>query len=103
MNFNTFLILLLGSLLMILEVKAKRRNSTRDNDNDVDFVPVTKQPLEYYPQPRIVGGSNANNGQFPHQISLRIGESHICGGSIISQNYVVTAAHCVTTGTPPKA
>ncbi|XP_013110296.2 serine protease SP24D-like [Stomoxys calcitrans] len=60
-----------------------------------------KQPL-VYPQSRIVGGSNAIQGQFPYQVSLRIENNHICGGSIISYNYIVTAAHCVVQGNPPK-
>nr|AAN52278.1 Pro3 [Glossina morsitans morsitans] len=48
-------------------------------------------------QPRIVLGRNASPGQFPFMVSIRYGGSHICGGSIISANYIVTAAHCVTT------
>ena len=36
---------------------------------------------------------------YPWQISLQVtsllGQSHICGGSIINENYVVCAAHCV--------
>ena len=47
------------------------------------------------PSGRIVGGTDALDGQFPHQISLRRLGSHTCGGSIISRNYVLTAAHCV--------
>ncbi|XP_034476024.1 serine protease SP24D-like [Drosophila innubila] len=45
---------------------------------------------------RVVGGVDASRAQFPHQISLRNRGSHSCGGSIISRNWVLTAAHCVT-------
>uniref|UniRef100_A0A1I8M2D3 Uncharacterized protein n=1 Tax=Musca domestica TaxID=7370 RepID=A0A1I8M2D3_MUSDO len=56
-----------------------------------------------FPQSRIVGGATASEGQFPHQVSLRWGGSHVCGGSIISPTYVVTAAHCLTRGSPPTS
>jgi len=43
----------------------------------------------------IVGGQPASLGEFPHQASLRLDNSHICGGSIIAPNKILTAAHCV--------
>lgn len=49
---------------------------------------------------RIVGGYDIPNGQFvPYQVSLQYFMSsqmykHYCGGSIISKNLVLTAAHC---------
>jgi secreted trypsin-like serine protease len=45
---------------------------------------------------RIIGGEDATLGQFPWQGSLQyFFFGHICGLSILSENFVVTAAHCV--------
>ncbi|XP_050454706.1 trypsin-7-like isoform X2 [Cataglyphis hispanica] len=47
--------------------------------------------------PRIVGGRNAKPGEIPYQVSLQIIETghHFCGGVVLNQKYVLTAAHCV--------
>merc|ERR1711990_68094 len=45
--------------------------------------------------PAIIGGKDATDGQFPHQVSLkRASGSHYCGGSVINTNKVMCAAHC---------
>ncbi|GLV32206.1 uncharacterized protein CBL_11837 [Carabus blaptoides fortunei] len=48
-----------------------------------------------YADSRIVGGVNATFGEIPYIISLRGLNRHLCGGSILNEKYVLTAAHCV--------
>lgn len=54
-------------------------------------------------QPYIIGGTLASIFDFPYQLSLRQSQTHICGASIISAQFAVTAAHCLDSDVRPYA
>uniref|UniRef100_A0A3B4FPJ4 Ovochymase 2 n=1 Tax=Pundamilia nyererei TaxID=303518 RepID=A0A3B4FPJ4_9CICH len=45
---------------------------------------------------RVVGGTEAMYGSHPWLVSLQNRGSHFCGGSILSDCWIMTAAHCFT-------
>ncbi|XP_055534239.1 trypsin II-P29-like [Wyeomyia smithii] len=52
---------------------------------------------------RIINGTDATIKEFPFMLSLRSsGGGHSCGGSILSEYWIMTAAHCVNTLTTPS-
>uniref|UniRef100_A0A8D2LUL9 Coagulation factor XI n=1 Tax=Varanus komodoensis TaxID=61221 RepID=A0A8D2LUL9_VARKO len=47
---------------------------------------------------RIVGGTDSLLGEWPWQVSLHVKQisyTHMCGGSIIHNQWIMTAAHCI--------
>ncbi|KAI2799942.1 hypothetical protein BLOT_012153 [Blomia tropicalis] len=55
-------------------------------DNDVDLVPY------------IYGGRNATDGEVPWQVAIQNEEftPYLCGGSILTEWWIVTSAYCLT-------
>ncbi|XP_066433116.1 serine protease 33-like [Eleutherodactylus coqui] len=51
---------------------------------------------------RIVGGTDAIEGAWPWQIGLHYQDALICGGSLISHQWVLTAAHCFVWSKDPS-
>nr|XP_011769002.1 enteropeptidase [Macaca nemestrina] len=45
--------------------------------------------------PKIVGGSNAEEGAWPWVVGLYYGGRLLCGASLVSSDWLVSAAHCV--------
>lgn len=49
-------------------------------------------------QGKIVGGESIDITDAPYQVSLFSAGTFLCGGSIISENYIITAGHCAVYG-----
>ncbi|XP_011210988.2 serine protease 1-like [Bactrocera dorsalis] len=65
------------------------------------YVPVVSEVIDG----RITNGKNATTNQFPYQVGLLLKTDNgtkWCGGSLIGQNWVLSAAHCIETVTSVK-
>ncbi|NP_001166051.1 serine protease 11 precursor [Nasonia vitripennis] len=68
--------------------------------NPIPASPIARPAMDpFYPQGRIVGGRETTIEEHPWQVSLQVLGFHFCGGSIISEDTILTAGHC-TVGYP---
>ncbi|KAB0792019.1 hypothetical protein PPYR_13980 [Photinus pyralis] len=47
---------------------------------------------------KVVGGEDAAEGEFPWLVSLTRRGAHFCGGSLITDRHVLSAGHCLCSG-----
>ena len=59
--------------------------------------------------PNVLNGEPALAGEFPHMAALGYPSKlpnrtwdFLCGGSVISEYYILTAAHCISTDSLPE-
>ena len=49
---------------------------------------------------RIVGGQACSVSRWPWQVALIANGEQVCGGSLVTPDWIVTAAHCFDSGLP---
>ncbi|XP_001843395.2 brachyurin [Culex quinquefasciatus] len=82
-----------------IEIDWSQVRPIEDFDHYWARLPAELQYLrKLQPERRITNGQEATPGQFPYQIALLStfgGGTGLCGGSVLTNNYILTAAHCV--------
>lgn len=78
---NTILIVLMATFAFSCSKKNESQLFSNSNTNESAY---------------IVGGVEAQKNEFPYIVSLQNSNGHFCGGTLIADKWVLTAAHCVS-------
>jgi len=70
------------------DVKVTEQNMSRNYQNT--HTNITAPMIK----PRIIGGQEVVKGRYPFIVSLIQQNKHVCGGSLIADDIILTAAHC---------
>ncbi len=95
-------LLALTALALVPRIGMASDTTDLNRLNNSDIPSLTEDLIHSLPAPspsvKIVGGTEAEKGEFPFIVSLQDRHGHFCGGSLIKKDWVLTAAHCVQEG-----
>lgn len=83
--------------LLIAIVLLVQVTLSKAQDMGCGYSPASKDGVSF----KIIGGVTAIKGEFPWQMSIRqrkaggSGTKHFCGGALLNDRWVLTAAHCI--------
>lgn len=90
------ILFLILSLFVVKNVAVSKRMQVHMNKNLLFYFIFV---IELVRKPRIIGGDEVDNKIFPWSVHIYMydeaGDKFQCGGSLISDQFVLTAAHCV--------
>lgn len=73
------------------EQRTNDDEDTEDNDDDDSIVADDKLSQD----PKVVGGVEAKKRRYPYMVNVLSGNmNHMCGGSLISPDLILSASHC---------
>ncbi|XP_015268234.1 PREDICTED: ovochymase-2, partial [Gekko japonicus] len=92
-SLGNLLVLMLGTTYFR---EGSSRSMSRQQDSKCGKKPLEQNAGSFHNYlSRIVGGNQVQHGSHPWQVSLKRENSHFCGGTLVSTQWVITAAHCV--------
>uniref|UniRef100_A0A8C0Z8B2 Peptidase S1 domain-containing protein n=1 Tax=Cyanistes caeruleus TaxID=156563 RepID=A0A8C0Z8B2_CYACU len=74
--------------------QARARSLCQLLTHGISCLPVAFPTFAEDDDDKIVGGYTCAEHSVPYQVSLNVAGSHVCGGSLISSQWVLSAAHC---------
>ncbi|XP_023131890.2 transmembrane protease serine 7 [Amphiprion ocellaris] len=87
-----------GSCILKKNAKCDDVPDCQDHSDEVDCACGRPSPLKRVGSSkvteRIVGGVNSGEGKWPWQVSLHFAGSLYCGASVLSSDWLISAAHC---------